>query len=274
MRPEASKSRGSRAAVRDALEGLYARYNDRRYISSDPLEFVYRYERSEDREIAGLVASSLAFGAVPQIRASVARALEVLGNAPAEYCRGASPGALISAFRGFKHRWITGDDMASLLFGAGRASREHGSLGALFTSMLEERDTDAVPATARFVAVLRGKSEGFRACLLPSPESGSACKRLNLFLRWMVRRDAVDPGLWSGVPPSMLLVPLDTHMYRISMRLGLTGRKTADLAAAQEITEGFRALAPEDPVKYDFALTRLGILKGAREEESLAGLCC
>lgn len=273
MNSAAAKKTGTRESVRTALEGLYTRYNDRKHVSSDPLEFVYRYERAEDREIAALVASSLAFGNVPQIRASVSRALGVLGEAPAAFCRDESPRALASAFRGFRHRWIDGGDMASLLAGAGWAVREHGSLGDLFLSGLETRDDDVVPAAARFVSRLRGMSGGFKPCLLPSPASGSACKRLNLFLRWMVRRDAVDPGLWSGIPASLLVVPLDTHMHRISRRLALTARETADLKTARAITGAFRTISPEDPVKYDFALTRLGILRMTGEEERLAELC-
>ena len=164
--------------------------------------------------------------------------------------------------------------MASMLAAVGSAMREHGSLGALFRRRLDASDADTMPAAARFVEFLRCRSGGFRQCLLPSPESGSACKRLNLFLRWMVRADAVDTGLWRDVPPSMLVVPLDTHLFRISKRFGLTSRSSADLKTAREITGGFRRISPEDPVKYDFALTRLGIVKGARTEASRAGFCC
>ncbi len=95
--------------------------------------------------------------------------------------------------------------------------------------------------------------------LLPSPGKGSACKRLNLFLRWMVRSDDVDPGGWSGVDAGKLIVPLDTHMHRMGLEVGLTRRKQADMQAALEVTRAFRTIAPEDPVRYDFALTRLGI---------------
>ncbi|MFC1474950.1 TIGR02757 family protein, partial [bacterium] len=106
--------------------------------------------------------------------------------------------------------------------------------------------------------IMRG---GNRSCYLtPAPRRGSACKRMNLFLRWMVRRDDVDPGPWTDVPASKLVVPLDTHMHRISSGMGLTSRKQADLKTAIEITDAFRAISPEDPVRYDFALTRLGIL--------------
>jgi uncharacterized protein (TIGR02757 family) len=261
------------AVDRNSLERLYVKYNDARYVSPDPLEFVYRYVDRIDREVAALIASSLAFGTVKHIRTSVARALEPLGGSPAEALRAASTRELAAAFEGFRHRWITGADMAAMLGGVRVGLREYGSLRELFYAGVDASDADVAPAAARLAEYIRGKGGGFRPCLLPSPASGSACKRLNLFLRWMVRSDAVDPGGWDDIPPAMLIVPLDTHMHRISRRLGLTRRRTADLATAREITDGFRRVSPDDPVKYDFALTRLGILK-EREEGSRAGLSC
>ncbi|MDD4856970.1 MAG: TIGR02757 family protein [Candidatus Krumholzibacteria bacterium] len=256
-----------------ALEGLYRKYNKRCYVSPDPLEFVYMYKSRFDMEIAGLIASSLAFGNVRQIRGSVARVLDVLGDSPAECVREARGRDLSRALADFKHRWITGADVVSMLGGVRAALKEYGSLRDLFYASSGAADRDVVPATERFAAYIRGKSDGFRPCLLPSPASGSACKRLNLFLRWMVRSDAVDPGGWSEVSPAMLVVPLDTHMYRISKKFVLTTRRTADLMTAREITDGFRRISPEDPVRYDFALTRLGILKDDPMEVTLASLC-
>jgi uncharacterized protein (TIGR02757 family) len=255
------------ALDREALERLYLKYNDRRFIASDPVEFVHRYDTSRDRELAALIASSLAFGNVKQIRASVARALEILGAGPADRVSASSTPDLEFDFREFRHRWITGKDMAALLAGVRGAFGEYGSLGELFSAKLDRRDPDVAPAAGRFARTLFEMSGGYRQSLLPSPESGSACKRLNLFLRWMVRSDAVDPGGWSGVPPAMLVVPLDTHMHRIATRLGLTKRRAADLRAAREVTGAFREISPEDPVKYDFALTRLGILRNETEED-------
>jgi uncharacterized protein (TIGR02757 family) len=261
------------ALDREALERLYLKYNDRRFIPSDPVEFVHRYDNPRDRELVALIASSLAFGNVKQIKASVARALEILGAGPADRVAASSPSDLEFDFRGFRHRWITGEDMASLLAGVRNAIKEYGSLGELFQAKLDRSDPDVAPAAGRFARTLFEMSGGYRQCLLPSPESGSACKRLNLFLRWMVRSDAVDPGGWSEVPPAMLIVPLDTHMHRIATNLGLTKRHVADLRAAREVTGAFREISPEDPVKYDFALTRLGILRNETEEDR-AGIYC
>ena len=110
-------------------------------------------------------------------------------------------------------------------------------------------------------ALLGGRTPEYRNSLLPLPDRGSACKRLNLFMRWMVRQDAVDPGGWSGVPLSKLIIPLDTHMHRISRAMGLTSRRQADMGTAMEVTRAFQKFAPDDPLRYDFVLTRLGIRK-------------
>jgi uncharacterized protein (TIGR02757 family) len=261
------------ALDREALERLYLKYNDRRFIPSDPVEFVHRYDDPRDRELVALIASSLAFGNVKQIKASVARALEILGAGPADRVAASSPSDLEFDFREFRHRWITGKDVASLLAGVRSALKEYGSLGELFCAKLDRSDPDAAPAAGRFASALFAMGGGYRQCLLPSPESGSACKRLNLYLRWMVRSDAVDPGGWSEVPRAMLIVPLDTHMHRIATKLGLTKRHAADLRAAREVTGAFREISPEDPVKYDFALTRLGILRSETEEDRASISC-
>ena len=253
------------AISKEALEDLYVTYNRRELVHPDPLEFLYAYDDVSDREIVALVASYLAYGRVAQILKSVRRVLERM-PAPAEFVRGASPETLRSTLAGFKHRFTTGETLAALLSGARCAIERHGSLGACFGAGLSGRDETVLPALTAFVGQLNSgapchsaKHEAGHKPPLPSPAEGSACKRLNLFLRWMVRRDAVDPGGWDHVPPSKLIVPLDTHMLRIGRALRLTQRSQADIRTAQEVTAAFRAFAPDDPVRYDFALTRLGI---------------
>jgi uncharacterized protein (TIGR02757 family) len=260
-------SNRSSGRLADALDGIYERYNRRSLISSDPLEFVYDYGTGADREVTALIASSLAFGNVKQIRASVSRALEPMGSAPSSFLRDAGRAELESVYRGFRHRWIQGGDLAAMLAGVKEAIRAYGSLRELFYAKLDERDEDVGCALSRFVEEIHGRSSGFPSCLLPSPVMGSACKRLQLFLRWMVRRDDVDPGGWSEVSPRMLIVPLDTHMFRICGALGFTKRAQADLKAAREATEGFRRIVPGDPVRYDFSLTRLGMGRQDGETE-------
>ena len=149
--------------------------------------------------------------------------------------------------------------MAALLAGAGRLIRRHGSLGACFAAGAAPDDQTVLPALRAFAAELDAAAGGGCGHLLPDPRRQSACKRLNLMLRWLVRRDRVDPGGWDAVSASSLIVPLDTHIHRIGLGLGATRRRSAGMRTALEITAAFRGIAPEDPVRYDFALTRLGI---------------
>lgn len=195
---------------------------------------------------------------------SVARVLEVMGPSPADFIMISGPERLKRTFAGFKYRMTTGKELVDLLLGMRDGIGKYGSLNDCFLSGMSPGDENILPALCRFAYELKGAAGCLKSSLLPAPEKGSACKRLNLFLRWMVRRDHVDPGGWSGVEKSRLIVPLDTHMYRICFNVGLTRRKRADMRAALEITDGFREFAPGDPVKYDFAIAHLGM----REEAS------
>ena len=245
--------------MRDKLEEIYRRLNRREHVGVDPVGFLYRHDDLRDREIVGLVAATLAYGRVEQIHASVTDALGRLGPSPARAVLREDGRRLGAAFRGFKHRFTIGEEVSALLLGAARLQLQHGSLGARFASLVGPSDDTVVPALGLFVRELGSDGPCEGSSLLPVPERGSACKRLHLFLRWMVRRDEVDPGGWDGVPRSKLVVPLDTHMHRIGKAIGFTCRKQADLKTALEITEAFREVSPDDPVKYDFAITRLGI---------------
>lgn len=244
------------------LDRLYGLYNRAAYIEPDPLQFLHRYPRVEDREIVGLVASGLAFGRVRQICASVERALAVLGPAPRDFLA-KTPGAdLERLFAGFRHRYVTGRHMAGLLTAVRRVLDEHGSLNRAFTAGLDGGDRTVLPALARFVRRLDCPGNP----LVAHPDKGSACKRLHLYLRWMVRRDEVDPGGWTGISPGQLVIPLDTHMARLSRRLRLTRKKTPGAAMALGVTAWFRRRVPADPVKYDFTLTRFGIRSDLRRQ--------
>ena len=187
---------------------------------------------------------------LPAIGASAISTLRMICRTP--------PAEFRRIYEGFRHRWATGDDLAAVLAGAAAIIAADGSLEAGFRSKLDPGGETVIEALADFAGRIVCGVDDDGACLLPSPCRRSACKRLNLFLRWMVRRDAVDPGGWE-VPAAMLVVPLDRHMHRFGLALGLTGRRQADLQTALEITAAFRRVSPADPVKYDFALTRLGI---------------
>lgn len=242
------------------LGRLYSVYSDPRWISPDPLELVLPFRAVADCEIAALAASALAYGRVAQILKSLHAVFGVMGGAPADYIRNGSEEQFRRDFHGFKHRFHTGEDLALLFAGIRDALERWGSLEACFAAGFDAACHKTVlPAAERFCGVLCHRFPGGESTLLPSPSRGSACKRLNLMLRWLVRHDAVDPGGWTRIPASHLVIPLDTHMRRIARDLGLTSRKAADLRTALEVTRAFRTMFPEDPVKLDFVLTRFGI---------------
>ena len=246
-------------AVKEALDSLYEKYNRRIFVHPDPLEFLYRYDEPLDREIVGLIASSLAYGRVSQILKSVSSVLEKMTPSPSSYIERASEKKILAAFSGFKHRFTTGSELTEMLVGIKAVREKYGSLYACFKGGFDSHSDTVMPALKEFTKEL-GDVFGCRQnSLLPEPGRGSACKRLHLFLRWMVRSDEVDPGDWQGIPSSKLVIPLDTHMHRISRIMGLTKRRQADMRTALEITESFRRIVPHDPVRYDFTLTRLGM---------------
>ena len=261
--------------LRAGLDSLYQKYNRRAFVHPDPLELVYRYDAPADQEIAGLIAACLAYGRVAQILASVTRVLDAVGrdaqNSPRSFLDRATDKELTQLLPKFKHRFTPGAEVAALLLGVKRALAEHGSLETLFAAGMKMTDDTVLPALSVFVDRLRVLAGGAQACpsLLSSPADGSACKRLNLFLRWMVRRDPVDPGPWRSVSRAKLVVPLDIHLHRIARQLRLTDRKQADLKTALEVTRGFAGCNPRDPVRYDFSLTRLGINPACRDDDVL-----
>ncbi|MHB1046214.1 MAG: TIGR02757 family protein [Thermoanaerobaculia bacterium] len=252
-----------------------------RRLDSDPLELPHRYAAPADREVVAFLAASLAFGRVGSIRGSAERLLLALGPSPAAaLAEDAADGPQLD---GFVHRWVDSRSLRPFLRAVGATLRSEGSLAALFAAG-DDGGSDYVPALDRFFAALRERSgvsprvapRGL-LFLLPSPGNGSACKRAHLFLRWVVRSGDLDLGLWreGRFSPSRLLLPMDTHVHRISRYLGLTARPTADLKAAREATAGLARIDPEDPVRFDWALSRLGILAACVRDprRSLCGDC-
>jgi uncharacterized protein (TIGR02757 family) len=262
------------ATTKHSLDTLYERYNKRRFVHPDPLETVYRFAAPRDQEIAGLIAALLAYGRVAQILASVERVLQRLGSSPYECLAHANEAELGESLHDFKHRFTPGSEVAALLLGVKKALESYGSLETMFAAGVHARDESVLPALSLFVERLRELSGGPHSCpsLLSSPTDGSACKRLNLYLRWMVRRDDVDPGPWHSLAAAKLVVPLDTHMFKAATMLGFTARRQPDLRTALEITRGFAGLRPRDPVRYDFCITRLEINPECKDGETLGAL--
>ncbi len=249
----------ARPALRRTLEDLYARYHRRCFIGTDPVSFVHAFKDAGDQELVGLIAASLAYGNVRSIHASIRRVLDRMGPSPRAFLADASDRALQQSMRGFRHRWTCDRAMTNLLAGMRDVIRDHGGLGRAFRAC-DRPDADIRATLADWVRMLsRGRPPPGRN-LLADPSAGSACKRLFLYLRWMVRRDEIDPGCWPGISPARLKVPLDTHVFMFARAHGMTRRRTADARTVDEITRALQRVSPEDPVRYDFALTRPGIL--------------
>ena len=272
-------------ALRAAFDGLLADADTGRFLQRDPVVFVRRYSESRDREIAAAVASALAFGKVDLF-------FPVLTKLFAEADARGGPHAYATSFAKkdakrlapLYYRWNRGNDFALWFATLGRAVKQYGSIQALFElhplrpfgappppeagEEMNERLERAV-TTLEALSQKEARRLGLQVTrsfktFLPRPSSGSACKRWNMFLRWMVRADdGIDLGVWS-LPASSLVLPLDTHTHRISQYVGLTARKQANWRTAVEITAALRQLDPDDPVRFDFALAHLGISGGCR----------
>jgi uncharacterized protein (TIGR02757 family) len=243
------------------LDEVFEKYHHAEFISPDPLEFLHHYDDPLDREIVGLISSSLAYGRVCQILKSVRGVLYKMGQSPRAFLEETPEADIRDIYYGFKHRFTTDVELIDLLMGIRHVIRIHGSLHRCFITGLSAGDETTLPALCSFVREIYPHAENGSNSLIPDPGKKSACKRLHLFLRWMVRSDEIDPGGWDSVSPAQLIVPLDVHMFRISTMLGLTSRPQADERTAREITAGFRGINRKDPVMYDFSLTRLGILR-------------
>lgn len=255
------------ADLRPGLERLYTAYNDRRFVVTDPIASIYRFTDMRDREVAALLAAGLAYGNVKAIVASVERLFALLGASPRDFLASQSDSAMRRRLATFRHRWTTGDEVANLLAAISKVTPGSGTLGDLLAAEIRADDADIQPALIRWHGRLRAAGLAVDNSLLADPAKSSASKRLHLALRWLVRCDAVDPGGWSGVPTRLLLVPVDVHMHRIARQLRFTHRKAADLRTVREITRGFARIAPDDPVRYDFALTRLPLFDGIRGKD-------
>jgi uncharacterized protein (TIGR02757 family) len=269
---------------------LYAEFNAEHSVD-DPVWIVRRYQRPADQEVAAFIASALAFGRVQSVLNSVNGMLEVMGPSPATFVRRFDPARDRRCFRHLVHRWTNGADFAALVWLMHQMIEKSGSLEGFFAEGLAADDTDVGNALQSFstralaldvkAVYGRSKPQPGVAYFFSRPSSGGACKRLNLFLRWMVRSDQVDLGVWQKVRPSQLIVPLDTHVIRVGQCLRLTSLKSPGWRMAADITASLRALDPDDPVKFDFSICHLGMMNacgfGTNTRDArcpLKGSCC
>lgn len=256
------------ARLKTLLDPFVERFDAERRIEGDPVELVRRYEDPADQEIAGLLASCFAYGKVGIFKPRVRRLLDQMGPSPRAFLETFEPRRDAPSLAWFAYRFHGPGDLGALLCGAQAILREEGSLGRYLARELRARGalrealsafSDRIRRQGLADAAPFGPPRALEH-LLPDPLRGSASKRLLLYLRWMVRRDSVDLGSWEGLlPRRTLVVPLDTHLFRIARLLGLSRRRDASWRTAEEITASLARLDPEDPVRYDFALCHLGM---------------
>ncbi len=253
--------------LKPLLDGFVEARSWAQRIAADPVEFPHRYRNPRDVEVVALLSASLAYGRASLFKPKIEFILGHLGRSPAKALAGLTVGDAREMLHGFVYRFNVPADVAVLLLGMGRQLGVHGSLERAFTSGMSEGWQSALAQFAYGIRRAAPENEIIRKLgplrglhhLLPFAQAGAA-KRLNLYLRWMVRGpDEIDFGIWKQLSPSQLIIPLDTHVMRIARRLGLTKRNTISWQTAEEITTALRALDAEDPVRYDFALCHYGM---------------
>ena len=267
-------------SLKKTLDKFYREYDFKDRISHDPVAFPRRYKAGPDMEVAGFISSCLAYGKVELFASVIEKLLGKMGTSPYDFLLNFDPKKQGKAFAGVKYRFNENEDILCLFYVLREILKAHSTIEDAFKKSYSAGDETTERGLAGLTAeVLRidttpvyGKnirSRGFRQ-FFPSPIDGSACKRANLFLRWMIRDRDIDLGLWKGIPKDRLVIPLDTHIARISRCLGFTTRRSQDWKTAVEITTALKQFDAEDPLKYDFALCHHGIsglCKGKKEED-------
>jgi uncharacterized protein (TIGR02757 family) len=269
-----------------ALDALYSSRSSQ-HLGNDPLSFCHRYTDPADQEAVAVIAASFAYGNVKIILRTLENIFSEMGQSPRSYIEKFDPEVGLRIFSGFKHRFNDGRDLCALMWGMRQMVEQTGSIEAFFLRGYDASDRDVGNALNRFSAATLAldyervfgthiiPDDSYFPFLFPAPASGSACKRLCMMLRWLVRPvDGVDLGLWGGISPGQLIIPVDTHICRISRYLGFTSRKSADWRMALEITAALRNFDSADPVKYDFSLAHLGISDGCNGTDMSRCVSC
>ena len=269
--------------LKSTLDALYDGFNVAD-SATDPIQIVRRYGRDDDREIVGFIAAALAFGRVTSVLQSIERVLAVIGPEPAAYVRRFDPRRDGPSFAGIVHRWTREADIVALLWLLHQMLDRSGSVEGFFLDGDDQASDDVAEALDSFstramaldlrTAYGRVPARPGVCYFFPRPSAGSGCKRLNLFLRWMVRRDALDLGVWRRVSPARLIVPLDTHVIRVGRCLRLTTYTSPGWRMARDITASLRRLDPNDPVRYDFSLCHLGMMNACGFSRAQADSQC
>lgn len=253
-------------SLKQKLDYHYKKF-DYSQIYPDPLIFPHKYTNELDIEISAFISSIFAYGNMTQILNSLNKIHLILGERPSEFLINFDPKKQIKLFKNFRHRFFTNEDILKLFLIIKFILKEYSSIKHLFLLYYFEHDKNLKNSLSFFSDNLKSisnniskNSNGIKF-MFPNPISGSACKRMNLFLRWMVRKDGLDFGIWSEIRKDQLIIPVDTHIAKISKQIKLTRKKNVSWQMAEEITENLKRFDPNDPVKYDFAISHIGIRK-------------
>jgi len=266
-----------KADLKPILDRFYLDFDFAATIPRDPIEFPHSYTDPRDKEISGFIASAFAYGNVNIFKPVLRNLLSIMGESPYRFIQGFDLKKALRQFEGIKYRFNENSDILAFFFILHKIIIKYGSLEEAFKRHYRRDDPDIGRALAGLISDMLevdtspvyGKNIKPAGLLqfMPSPKKGSACKRMNLYLRWMIRDRDIDFGIWKGIPKGKLVIPLDTHIARIAKCLGLTSRKSQDWKMAVEITESLKKLDPEDPLKYDFALCHQGISKACSSKK-------
>ena len=248
--------------LKDTLDNLYLRYK-KRYSSKDPVWILHKLKDPKDIEIMGLITSAYSYGKVELINQFMENLLKSIGYKPHEFTINFTKRKDKKYLAGLKYRFNSVNDLFNLILTIKVNVLRHGSLKNLFLRGYRNNSSNIIPALTSFSTALNSiiddykRKKGYYHYMISNPLNKSTCKRMNMFLRWMVRKDEIDTGIWSEVSRSKLIMPVDVHIARISQKLKLVKRKSVDLAYAVELTEKLKTFDSEDPVKYDFALCHI-----------------
>ena len=244
--------------TKQELDNLVSKYETEDFIKDDPIQFIHKYPQKEDAELAGFIASLFAYGNRKMFIAKLNNLFERADNKISDYIKAGD----FSNLKGFEYRFSKDNDIIPIFETLNKLYFESKGLEELFEYGYKQ-DNDIYKMLKTVVDYFYSRSpktagQGFYH-MIPNPENGGAMKRMNMFLRWMVRKPPVDLGIWTFIKPKDLLIPLDVHVARVSRNMGLLTRKSNDFKAVIELTSKLRELCPEDPVKYDFAMFAFGV---------------
>lgn len=258
------KERDKIATAKKIFEEVYTQYHHREFTMNDPVHWLYSYTNQNDIEVAGIISASLAFGNAKSFNKKISGILS-LWRSPSRGLLDMSCKDLILALRRFRHRFVDGETMANFLCSIRKVIEEYGSIGSCVYKHYKRCSGELWLTLQSFTDELREFAKSRLHFLVPFPNRGGACKRFWLYFRWMVRKDEIDVGCWKFLEPNQLIVPLDTHVYQWAISLQLIFPRPLNAKTAIVLTEVFRQICPEDPLRYDFSLCQSGML-GMRDK--------